>query len=230
MYYGWKFIVFGLEGKFYVLIGVLCNVCDCGKVYVKIICMNVDGSGLEDVVYGICNLVGFDWQLGIDCLWFIFNGCDLMGDDLFSDMLNEVICIGQYFGFLYCYQGDMFDLEFGKGKCCVDYILLVFKFGLYVVLLGMCFYIGKQFLVVYWGVVIIVEYGLWNCMKKFGYWVMIVWLKGSEVVLYELLVIGFMCDEKVWGWFVDVQMLFDGSLLISDDLVGVVYWVIYCVL
>lgn len=37
-YYGWKFIVFGFDGKLYVLIGVLCNVCfvDC-NCYVIIV-------------------------------------------------------------------------------------------------------------------------------------------------------------------------------------------------
>ena len=56
---------------------------------------------------------------------------------------------------------------------------------------------------------------------------MTVRLKGSQVVSYEPLVTGFMRDEKAWGRPADVQMLPDGSLLISDDLAGAVYRVTY---
>lgn len=92
MYYGWKFIVFGLDGKLYVFVGVFCNICCFDENwYVNIMCMNVDGSGLELVVCGICNMVGFDWYLIMYELWFIDNGCDLMGDDVFDDELNCII-------------------------------------------------------------------------------------------------------------------------------------------
>ena len=44
---------------------------------------------------------------------------------------------------------------------------------------------------------------------------------------YEPLITGFMRDEKAWGRPADVQMLPDGSLLVSDDLAGAVYRVTY---
>lgn len=50
IYYGWKYIVFGLDGKFYVLVGVFCNICKSEKlVFVFIICFNLDGIGMEVV-------------------------------------------------------------------------------------------------------------------------------------------------------------------------------------
>ncbi|WP_431635111.1 PQQ-dependent sugar dehydrogenase [Dyella sp. KULCS107] len=226
-HHGWKFIAFGPDGKLYVPIGAPCNVCDRGKAYAKITRMNADGSALEDVAYGIRNSVGFDWQPGTDRLWFTSNGRDLMGDDLPSDTLNEVTRSGQHFGFPYCHQGDTLDPEFGKGKRCADYTPPALKLGPHVASLGMRFYTGKQFPAAYRGAAIIAEHGSWNRTKKSGYRVMTVRLKGSEVVSYEPLVTGFMRDEKAWGRPADVQMLPDGSLLISDDLAGAVYRVTY---
>lgn len=226
-HHGWKFIAFGPDGKLYVPIGAPCNVCDRGKAYAKITRMNADGSGLEDVAYGIRNSVGFDWQPGTDRLWFTSNGRDLMGDDVPSDTLNEVTQIGQHFGFPYCHQGDTLDPEFGKGKRCADYTPPALKLGPHVASLGMRFYTGKQFPAAYRGAAIIAEHGSWNRTKKSGYRVMTVRLKGSQVVSYEPLVTGFMRDEKAWGRPADVQMLPDGSLLISDDLAGAVYRVTY---
>ena len=226
-HHGWKFIAFGPDGKLYVPIGAPCNVCDRGKAYAKITRMNADGSALEDVAYGIRNSVGFDWQPGTDRLWFTSNGRDLMGDDLPSDTLNEVTRTGQHFGFPYCHQGDTLDPEFGKGKRCADYTPPALKLGPHVASLGMRFYTGKQFPAAYRGAAIIAEHGSWNRTKKSGYRVMTVRLKGSQVVSYEPLVTGFMRDEKAWGRPADVQMLPDGSLLISDDLAGAVYRLTY---
>lgn len=226
-HHGWKFIAFGPDGKLYVPIGAPCNVCDRGKAYAKITRMNADGSGLEDVAYGIRNSVGFDWQPGTGRLWFTSNGRDLMGDDMPSDTLNEVTRTGQHFGFPYCHQGDTLDPEFGKGKRCADYRAPALKLGPHVASLGMRFYTGKQFPAAYRGAAIIAEHGSWNRTKKSGYRVMTVRLKGSQVVSYEPLVTGFMRDEKAWGRPADVQMLPDGSLLISDDLAGAVYRLTY---
>jgi glucose/arabinose dehydrogenase len=227
MHHGWKFIAFGPDGKLYVPIGAPCNVCDRGKAYAKITRMNPDGSDLEDVAYGIRNSVGFDWQPGTKRLWFTSNGRDMMGDDIPNDTLNEVTRIGQHFGFPYCHQGDTLDPEFGKGKRCSDYRAPALKLGPHVASLGMRFYTGKQFPSAYHDAAIIAEHGSWNRTKKSGYRVMTVRLKGDKVLSYEPLVTGFMQDEKVWGRPADVQMLPDGSLLISDDLAGAVYRVTY---
>jgi glucose/arabinose dehydrogenase len=226
-HHGWKFIAFGPDGKLYVPIGAPCNVCDRGKAYAKITRMNADGSGLEDVAYGIRNSVGFDWQPGTQHLWFTSNGRDLMGDDMPSDTLNEVTRSGQDFGFPYCHQGDTLDPEFGRGKRCSDYRAPALRLGPHVASLGMRFYTGKQFPAAYHGAAIIAEHGSWNRTKKSGYRVMTVRLKGSQVLSYEPLITGFMQDEKAWGRPADVQMLPDGSLLVSDDLAGAVYRVTY---
>ena len=222
-HHGGKFIAFGPDGKLYVPIGAPCNICDPALDHGKLIRMNADGSDWQDVARGIRNTVGFDWQPGSKRLWFTDNGRDLLGDDVPSDELNEIISRDPHFGFPYCHQGDVLDPEFGAGKSCKDYVPPVLKLGAHVASLGMRFYSGTQFPASYKGAIFIAEHGSWNRTKKSGYRVMTVRLNGNKVVSYAPLITGFEKNEKAWGRPVDVQPLPDGSLLVSDDLAGAVY-------
>lgn len=226
-HHGWRFIAFGPDGKLYVPIGAPCNVCDKGKAYAKLTRMNADGSGAEDVAYGIRNTVGFDWRPGSQQLWFTDNGRDMLGDDIPSDELNRVSHVGEHFGFPYCHEGDILDPEFGKGHSCKDYTPPVLKLGAHVASLGMRFYEGGMFPADYKGAILIAEHGSWNRTKKSGYRVMTVRLDGDKVASYQPLITGFQEDEQAWGRPVDVQPLPDGSVLVSDDLAGAVYRVTY---
>lgn len=226
-HHGWKFIAFGPDGKLYVPIGAPCNICDKDKDYAKLTRMNADGSGLEDVAFGIRNTVGFDWQPRTKQLWFTDNGRDLMGDDMPSDELNRLARVGEHFGYPYCHQGDTLDSEFGQGKNCKDYTAPIYKLGPHVAALGMRFYEGSQFPANYQGAIIVAEHGSWNRTKKSGYRVMSVHLHGDKVTAYEPLLDGFEQDEQAWGRPADVQPLPDGSLLVSDDLAGAIYRVTY---
>ena len=56
---------------------------------------------------------------------------------------------------------------------------------------------------------------------------MMVTLKDNKVERYDVFAEGWMRDEKAWGRPVDVLVMPDGALLISDDMAGVVYRVTY---
>jgi glucose/arabinose dehydrogenase len=60
--HGWKFIKIGPDGKLYFPVGAPCNICDPSDKYAQIFRINLDGSGLESVVKGMRNTVGFDWH------------------------------------------------------------------------------------------------------------------------------------------------------------------------
>jgi glucose/arabinose dehydrogenase len=53
----------------------------------------------------------------------------------------------------------------------------------------------------------------------------------GKVTKYEPFLTGFLTDDKadppMWGRPVDVQLLGDGSMLVSDDYNGVIYRVSY---
>ena len=75
--------------------------------------------------------------------------------------------------------------------------------------------------------IFIAQHGSWNRSKKSGYRVMMVTLKDNKVDKYEVFAEGWMENERAWGRPVDLLVMPDGSLLISDDQAGVVYRVTY---
>ncbi|MES1997809.1 MAG: PQQ-dependent sugar dehydrogenase [Pseudomonadota bacterium] len=232
-HHGWKFIAFGPDGWLYVPVGAPCNICDPDARFANIQRMKPDGSAVEVVARGVRNSVGFDWNPTDHSLWFTDNGRDMMGDDLPSDELNHVTKSGQHFGYPYCHQGDTPDPEFGGKRKCNEFVPPVAKLGSHVAALGMRFYTGKQFPDAYRNNVFIAEHGSWNRSKKIGYRVVRVVLdRQGRVVQLEPFVDGWLQrdasgKESVWGRPVDVLVMPDGSLLISDDLAGAIYRVWY---
>jgi hypothetical protein len=75
--------------------------------------------------------------------------------------------------------------------------------------------------------IFIAEHGSWNRSHKIGYRVMSVKLDGNKVVSYEPFAEGWLKGENVSGRPVDVLVMHDGSLLVSDDYNGVIYRISY---
>jgi len=229
-HHGWKFIAFGPDGKLYVPVGAPCNVCDKqNPVYASITRMNADGSGFEIYARGIRNTVGFTWHPSTNQLWFTENGRDNLGNDVPADELNTAPKAGMHFGFPYCHQGDILDPEYGKGKNCADYTPPVQKLGPHVAALGMRFYTGSSFPVEYKNQAFIAEHGSWNRSEPIGYRVSLVKLDAAGKALsYTNFAEGWLQPGgKVLGRPVDVQVMPDGALLVSDDYAGVVYRIVY---
>ena len=225
--HGWKFLAFGPDGRLYVPVGAPCNICVPDKDHAKLLSMRIDGSDWRDEAFGIRNTVGFDWQPGSGALWFTDNGRDMLGDDLPSDELNRISTRGEHFGFPYCHQGDMLDVELGKDKSCKDYTPPVLTLGAHVAAIGMRFYTGTAFPAEYRGAAIVAEHGSWNRSRKSGYRVMAVELDGAKVKNYTPLIDGFKDGETALGRPADVLVMPDGALLVADDLAGAVYRLTY---
>ena len=229
-HHGWKFIAFGPDGKLYVPVGAPCNVCEKeNPIYASITRMNTDGTGLEIYARGIRNSVGFSWHPSNGQLWFTENGRDNMGNDVPDDELNTAPKAAMHFGFPYCHQGDVLDPEFGKGKNCSDYTPPVQKLGPHVAALGMRFYTANAFPAEYKNQIFIAEHGSWNRSEPIGYRVTLVKLDSTgRSVSYTNFAEGWLqSGGKVLGRPVDVQVMPDGALLVSDDYAGVVYRIVY---
>ena len=225
-HHGWKFIRFGPDGKLYVPVGAPCNICDPGLPYTAIHRMNADGSGLEMFVRGVRNSVGFDWHPGTGELWFTDNGRDMLGDDIPPDELNHAPAAGLHFGYPYCHGKSVMDPEFGEGKDCADYRPPAQELGPHVASLGMRFYTGTMFPEAYRDQIFIAEHGSWNRSIPIGYRITLVTLEDDRVVRYETFAEGWLGD-RVWGRPVDVLVMPDGSMLVSDDYAGVIYRITY---
>lgn len=227
-HHGWKFIAFGPDGKLYVPIGAPCNVCD-EEGFAVITRINPDGSGKEVYARGIRNTVGFDWDPATGDLWFTDNGADWLGDDRPDDELNHAAQSGQHFGYPNCHAGTISDPEYGEGHDCADYVPPVALLGPHVAALGMRFYTGEMFPEKYRGGMFIAEHGSWNRSKKIGYRVAFAREaeEAEEGVAVEVFASGWLQGESVSGRPVDVLVMPDGALLVSDDYADVIYRISY---
>jgi glucose/arabinose dehydrogenase len=226
--HSWKYLRFGPDGKLYVPIGAPCNICEPpDKRQATIARMNADGSGFEIFARGVRNSVGLDWHPDTHQLWFTDNGRDLLGDDLPSDKLNFAPEIGMNFGYPYCHQGDLPDPDFGKKHPCSEFVPPAAKLGAHVASLGMRFYTGKMFPSEYKNQIFIAEHGSWNRSVPIGYRVARVRLDGNRVVEQQIFAEGWLQGEQAWGRPVDVLVMPDGALLVSDDRAGAIYRISY---
>lgn len=226
-HHGWKFIRFGPDGRLYVPVGAPCNICDEGDPFATILRLDENG-GYEVVARGVRNTVGFDWHPGTGELWFTDNGGDMMGDDLPPDELNVLTEDGQHFGYPHCHGQDIADPDFGDEMPCADLVPPALDLDPHVAAVGMRFYLGDAFPERYRGQIFIAEHGSWNRSEKIGYRVMVVHVDGDgRATEYEEFATGWLQDEESWGRPVDVMERADGSLLVSDDMRGAIYRIVY---
>ena len=229
-HHGWKYISFGPDGKLYVPVGAPCNICESrNEIYASITRMNSDGSNREIYVKGVRNTVGFTSHPETKQLWFTDNGRDMLGDNIPPCELNKVTEKDQHFGYPYCHGNDIGDPEFGGKYSCSDFVMPVQNLGPHVAPLGLKFYTGKMFPDAYKGDIFIAEHGSWNRSKKIGYRISRVKIENNKSVGYETFIYGWLDDDEqeAWGRPVDILILEDGSMLISDDKANAIYRVTY---
>ena len=227
-WHGWKFIGFGPDDLLYVPVGAPCNVCTkSDSRYASILRMEPDGSGLENFARGVRNTVGFDWHPETRELWFTDNGRDWLGDDSPPCELNHAPQPGLHFGFPYCHARSIPDPDFGSERPCSALTPPAQELGPHVAPLGMRFYTGSMFPTAYRNQIFIAEHGSWNRSTPIGYRVMLVRLEDNTATSYEVFAEGWLQKDGAWGRPVDVLVMPDGALLVSDDRAGVIYRISY---
>ncbi len=225
--HGWKFIRFGPDGLLYVPVGAPCNICASPDPYASIGRLDPSTGDFEVVARGVRNSVGFDWHPETGEMWFTENGRDWLGDDMPPDELNRVTAAGQHFGYPYCHGTDIADPEFGAQRGCDEFVPPVQELGPHVAALGMRFYSGNMFPAEYRNQIFIAEHGSWNRTRKIGYRLTLVRLAADGAVSYAPFAEGWLQGESNWGRPVDVLVMPDGSLLVSDDQAGLIYRISY---
>jgi glucose/arabinose dehydrogenase len=242
-HHGWKYIAFGPDGWLYVPVGAPCNICKSkDPIYASITRIRPDGPNpgqtREIYAHGVRNTVGFTWHPRTGELWFTDNGRDMLGNDVPPDELNRAPEKGLHFGYPYCHGGDISDPEFGvdrggrgeSERACARYRPPVQKLGPHVAALGLEFYTGEMFPAEYRGQLFIAEHGSWNRDDPIGYRVTLVRLDGDRATSYEPFASGWLPGDDegaAWGRPVDLEILPDGSMLVSDDHAGAIYRITY---
>jgi glucose/arabinose dehydrogenase len=231
------------DGKLYITLGQPFNVQPREKVALYeqlgiggMVRMNLDGSGREVVARGVRNSVGMDINPKDKSVWFTDNQTDGMGDDIPPGELNRVSKMGEHFGYPFIHGNDVQiagtaaapDLKDMKPPAA--WTKPQIEFAAHQAQLGMTFYNGKMFPAKYQGGVFVAAHGSWNRAKASGGLIDFVAMKADgNAGKHEVFAEGFLDpDTGVYrGRPVDVAVMKDGSLLISDDFAGAIYRVSY---
>jgi glucose/arabinose dehydrogenase len=225
-HHGWRYLVIGADDRIYVPIGAPCNVCD-EDGYAVITSMKLDGTDKRIIANGIRNSVGMTFHPTSGELWFTDNGRDMLGDDIPPCELNKLSYEGEHFGFPFCHGNNIKDPQYGSLGQCSNITIPIQELGPHVAPLGLKFYTGDMFPEEYQNQVFIPERGSWNRSKKIGYRITMVTLDGDRSTSYQIFADGWMKDEKTLGRPVDLLVMKDGSMLVSDDHNGAIYRITY---
>jgi glucose/arabinose dehydrogenase len=229
----------GKDGMLYITLGQPFNVPPREKLaeFSKwgiggIVRMNAfDGSKREVYATGIRNSVGMDFNPKDGTLWFTDNQTDGMGDDIPAGELNRATKAGQFFGYPYiCGNTRITENGYDKDPLPAGTVPPQVLMDAHAADLGMTFYSGKLFPAKYQGGIFNAQHGSWNRTKPIGARVMFTSLKpDGNADKTEVFADGWLDDEtgQYRGRPVDVAMMKDGSLLISDDYAGAIYRVTY---
>lgn len=228
----------GPDGMLYVSLGQPFNVQprDKLKLYNEwgiggMVRMNAfDGSKREVFATGIRNSVGHDFNPKDGSLWFTDNQTDGMGDDIPNGEINRITAKGQFFGYPWR-QGKTRITEHGYDKDPLPANITdpqVYTTA-HAADLGMSFYTGKQFPAKYQNGFFSAQHGSWNRTKPVGAQVLFTSLKADGTAdKTEVFAEGWLDENGIYrGRPVDVAVMKDGSLLISDDFAGALYRVTY---
>jgi len=227
--HGWKYLRIGSDGYLYFGIGAPCNIClSDDPIYATLARVHPDGTQFEIVAHGVRNTVGFDWSPETGNLWFTDNGRDAMGDNIPPDELNAITQPGLHYGYPY-YHASIPDPIFGDLRPISDFVLPVKELGPHVAALGMRFYTGGMFPAQYQNQIFIAEHGSMDRSSKVGYRLTLVTLDSHQnPIAYEPFAQGWLRpDQTFTGRPVDVLILNDGSMLVSDDHANSIYRITY---
>ena len=227
----WKFLAMGPDGKLYYNVGAPNNIVMPAYYQATINRVDPKSGVMEVYARGVRNSVGFDWDPRTKELWFTNHARDWVSDDMPHDTLHRAAKKGMDFGYPFCHQGDFLDPEFGKGRACSEFDAPAAKLGAHIAPLGMRFYTGSMFPAEYRDNIFIAMHGSWNRTSKQGYNVMRASVGRDGSVELKPFLDGFLQDAKadppMWGRPVDVLVMKDGALLVSDDYNGIVYRISY---
>ena len=237
--HSWKYARFSPhDGHLYLPIGYPGNIgpeLDDKSIIYKI---NVESKTKEVVARGIRNSVGLDFHKSKNEIWFTDNGRDQLGNEQPKGELNRMalpISNGAkppHFGFPYCHTmafsgAPLKDPSYNKGRDCKDFQSAEVGLQAHAAGLGLRFYNNNHFPEKYQGHIFIAERGSWNRTSDVdhtGNRITFVKHKTDGDYEYEVFAEGWLLEDPKtglkrdrWGRPVDVEVLGDGSLIVSDS-------------
>ncbi len=244
----WRYLRYGPDDRVYVSVGTrwslevgahsLNDAVDQPR-YSSIVSMSPDGSDFRVFATGVRNSMGMDFHPVTGELWFTDNGSswpfsDPDFYDVPPDELNRATKPGQHFGFPWLH-GRLPDPVSG-GAAPAGTIPPVHEFAAHSATLGARFYTGSSFPARYHGALFVAEHGteattpIRTLDNVHGDRISVVFLDADgDPERYEVFADGFLTGTNATYSRrpVDLLILDDGSLLVSDDQAGAIYRIWY---
>ena len=226
----------GPDNKLYIQLGQPYNVPPKDKLDLfkkvgmgGIIRMDQDGKNREVYALGLRNPMGIDFNPKDKALWSNDNQVDGMGDEIPPGEMNRIEKIGLNFGFPWYGGGKIRTVDYKNDTPPADVVFPEVEQAAHAADLGLTFYTGSMFPDKYKGAIFSTQHGSWNRTKPVGARIMVTYLKDDGHVAgpSEPFAEGWNDNGHYLGRPVDVAVSWDGSLLVSDDLVGAVYRITY---
>ena len=221
-------VVFGPDSAMYVTVGSSCNLC-VEKDSTRATVMRFDANGNVGRVFarGLRNAVGLAVQPTTGALWVTQHERDNLApshEDLPPDEVN-ILKDGGDFGWPYCWGQRVPSPEFNDRARCAATIPPALALQAHSAPLGMAFLArATQFPAEYRGDALVAFHGSWNRRTPTGAKIVRLRLVNGKPVSYEDFITGWQdANGQRWGRPVDVLVLADGSVLVSDDDAGLIY-------
>ncbi len=221
-------VIFGPDGGMYVSIGSSCNLCE-EKTPDRAAVMRFDADGKNGRVFssGLLNAVGMAVHPVTGEIWVTQHERDNLEPD-HQDLPFEEINIlrdGGHFGWPYCHGDRIPNPEYHDQGRCNTTIAPALKMQAHSAPLGITFLDkATAFPAEYRGDALVAFHGSWNRDVPTGAKVVRIRTRDGKPVAVEDFLVGWQdADGTRWGRPVDVLVIGDGSVLVSDDQAGIIY-------
>ena len=221
-------VIFGADSAMYVSIGSSCNVCE-ERSPDRAAVLRFDEQGKNGRLYarGLRNAVGMAVNPATREIWVSQHERDNLAPD-HQDLPAEEINIlrdGGDYGWPYCRDDRVPSPEYDDAARCANTIPPALRMQAHSAPMALEFLnTASNFPADYRGDALVAFHGSWNRDVPTGAKVVRVRVKDGKPVSYEDFVAGWQRpDGSRWGRPVGLLVARDGSVLVSDDMGGVVY-------
>lgn len=217
-------VIVGPDSLLYVSVGSRCNICE-GDVPERAAVLQVQKSGMtRPFAIGLRNAVGLAVNPATREIWATTHERDNLGDDVPPEEI-DVLKDGADYGWPYCWGDRQPNPEYGGAKRCASTIPPALMMQAHSAPLGIAFLRGAtQLRREYQGDALVAFHGSWNRSVPTGAKVVRIRIANGKPVSYEDFVTGWQdARGNRWGRPVDVLVMRDGSVLISDDSGDAIY-------
>jgi glucose/arabinose dehydrogenase len=213
---------FGPDGMMYLAVGSSCNICvEDEPIRATVSRLTPQGGNPEILATGLRNPVDLAFQPGTNELWATVNERDNQGNEIPPDLVT-IVHEGANYGWPYCLPPDATPQE--PGADCSDITPPTVGIQAHSAPLGMTFLDGDAVPAELRGDLIVAQHGSWNRQPPAAPKLLLIEFENGQPVAARDFVTGWQdAAGERWGRPAGVTLAPDGSLIVSDDLSGMLY-------